>query len=125
MAEAFARAYGSDVMVPSSAGVSPGANPSKDVCAVLEEKNIQAGDHAPRNFHDLNPQRYDLIVNLSGTSLPLYVGTPVETWTVKDPYGGTLEEYRRARDEIEMAVMRLILRIRMGKFDSGEAVSSK
>jgi arsenate reductase len=125
MAEAFARAYGSDVIVPSSAGISPGSTPSKDVCDVLQEKNISAGDHAPRSFYDLNPRRYDLIVNLSGTSLPRDLGTPVETWTVRDPYGGTQQEYRRARDEIEMAVMRLILRIRAGKFDSGAEVSSK
>ncbi len=125
MAEAFARTYGSDVIVPSSAGIAPGSVASNEIRSVLSEKNVDVGDHIPRHFRNLNPKRYDLIINISGTPLPDDLGIPVENWKVKDPYGGTMEEYRRARDEIEMAVMRLILRIRTGKFDSEPPVSSQ
>ena len=63
----------------------------------------------------MNLQRVDLIVNMSGMDLPDAEGVPVETWDVKDPYGREEEEFRRARGDIEMKVMHLILRVRTGK----------
>ena len=118
MAEAFARKYGSDVIVPSSAGLSPGSSNSPEIRSVLMERNVDLGDHVPRRFRDVNLGDYDLIVNISGAWISEDLGVPVENWMIRDPYGGTEEDYRRARDEIEMAVMQLILRIRSGKFDS-------
>jgi hypothetical protein len=44
---------------------------------------------------------------------------PVETWTIRDPFGGPEEDFRRARGEIEMKVMNLILRVRTRKLDVG------
>jgi hypothetical protein len=45
---------------------------------------------------------------------------------VKDPYGGDQEEYRRARADIEMKVMHLILRVRTGKLvPPGKKFSSR
>lgn len=125
MAEAFARKYGSDAIVASSAGLAPGSDPSEEIRGVLLEKNVDMGDHLPRRFRDIDLRKLDLVVNLSGKPLKDDLGVAVENWNVKDPYGGTMEEYRRARDEIEMAVMRLILRIRTGKFDSERATQPK
>jgi arsenate reductase (thioredoxin) len=118
MAEAFARKYGSDVIEASSAGLSPAMNVTTLTRSVLLEKNIELGDHLPRYFSDLSLSGYDLIVNISGQKLPSNLGAPVETWPVRDPFGGTTEDYRRAMEELEMLVMRLILRIRTGKFDA-------
>jgi protein-tyrosine-phosphatase len=112
MAEAFARKYGSDVIIASSAGLTPAANTVPFTRQVLAEKNVDLGDHLPRRFRDLDLGDYDLIVNMSGAKISEDIGVPVENWNVKDPFGGSDLEYRRARDEIEMAVMRLVLRIR-------------
>jgi protein-tyrosine-phosphatase len=117
MAEAFARKYGSDVIEPSSAGLSPALNTHALTRAVLMEKNVDLGDHIPRRFRDLDPNKYDLIVNISGEKLPSTLSVPVENWDVEDPIGGDQDEFRRAMEELEMLVMRLILRIRTGKFD--------
>lgn len=125
MAEAFARKYGSDVVEASSAGLSPAFNTSSLTRNVLMEKNVDLGDHLPRKFRDLDLGDYDLIVNMSGARISEDLGVPVENWIVKDPFGGLEEDFRRARDEIEMAVMRLILRIRSGKFDSRQVSSRK
>ena len=125
MAEAFARKYGSDAIVPASAGLAPGAKASEEIRSVLLEKNVELENHAPRRFRELDLRKFDLIVNMSGQPLNDELGIPVENWTVRDPYGGALEDYRRARDEIESAVMRLILRIRTGKFDSDPATQRK
>lgn len=118
MAEALARKYGSDVIVPSSAGLTPALNNCPETRSVLSEINVDLGDHTPRRFRDIDLGGYDLIVNMSGARISEDLGVPVENWNIQDPYGGTEDDYRRARNEIEMAVMRLILRIRTGKFDS-------
>jgi arsenate reductase (thioredoxin) len=115
MAEAMARKYGSDVLEVRSAGLTPALSNTPFTRAVLQEKNVDMGDHVPRRFRDIDPEDYDLIVNMSGSPLPQNLGVPVEEWYVKDPYGGPEEEYRQAREAIEMLVMRLVLRARAGK----------
>jgi protein-tyrosine-phosphatase len=117
MAEAFARTYGSDVIEPSSAGLSPALNTSSLTRVILMEKNIDLGDHLPRRFRDLDLSEYDLVVNISGQRLPGNLGVAIENWEVEDPFGGDPEDFRRAMEKLEMLVMRLILRIRTGKFD--------
>jgi arsenate reductase (thioredoxin) len=117
MAEAFARSYGSDVIDAYSAGLAPALNTHSLTRSILMEKNIDLGDHLPRRFRDLDLSKYDLIVNISGRKLPSTVPVPVENWEVEDPFGGTAEDFRNAMEKLEMLVMRLILRIRTGKFD--------
>ena len=36
-------------------------------------------------------------------------------WAVADPMGGSGGDFREAREKIEMLVMNLILRVRLGK----------
>jgi protein-tyrosine-phosphatase len=114
MAEAFARTYGSDVLEASSAGIYPSVTNSSVTRTVLREKNIDLGDHMPRSLVDVNLDDIDLIVNMSGQKLPSSK-IRVEDWPVQDPYGANGVVYRKVAGEIEMLVMRLILRIRAGK----------
>lgn len=115
MAEALARKYGSDVLEVSSAGLTPAINTTPYTRKVLEEKNVDLGDHVPRRFRDLDLSEYDLIVNMSGSNLPQNLGVPVEEWRVEDPMGRSEDDFRQTREVIEMLVMRLILRVRLGK----------
>jgi protein-tyrosine-phosphatase len=115
MAEAMARKYGSDVLVASSAGLTPALNNHALTRAVLSELNIDLGEHMPRSFTDINLSKFDLIVNMSGSTLTATNGVQVETWNVTDPMGKQAPEFRAARDDIEMRVMNLILRLRTGK----------
>jgi protein-tyrosine-phosphatase len=115
MAEALARKYGSDVLTVSSAGLTPAVNTHILTRSVLKEINVDLGDHRPRHLDEVDLRRIDLIVNMSGEALTEVGDVPVETWDVKDPYGRDEAEFRRARGEIEMKVMHLILRARKGK----------
>jgi arsenate reductase len=115
MAEAMARKYGSDVLEASSAGLSPAMSNTPFTRTVLTEKNIDLGDHLPQRFRDEDPKSFDLIVNMSGSPLPRNLGVPVEDWKVDDPMGKDEDEFRKTRETIEMLVMRLILRARLGK----------
>lgn len=124
MAEALARKYGSDVLEASSAGLSPAHGLDAPTSTILREKNIDPGDHQPRSLLDFDLSQYDLIVNISGRMLRERADIPMETWNVTDPFGASDDEYRATRDKLEMLVMNLILRIRMGKFDSEEPEGS-
>jgi arsenate reductase len=115
MAEAMARKYGSDVLEVASAGLAPAMNTTPHTRSVLAEKNVELGDHLPRGFRDAGFKSFDLIVNLSGSPMPRSLGVPVEDWNVEDPMGKSEEEFRKTREIIEMLVMRLILRARLGK----------
>jgi arsenate reductase len=115
MAEAMARKYGSDVLEASSAGLMPAITNTPFTRSVLTEKNVELGDHLPRRFRDADLKTFDLIVNMSGSPMPKNLGVPVEEWNVEDPMGKSEDEFRKARETIEMLVMRLILRARLGK----------
>ncbi len=128
MAEAMAKKYGSDVIVASSAGLSPALQTHVMTRTVLREKNVDLGAHMPRRLSEQKLSDYDLLVNMSGAKLPTNLGVPVENWDVADPFGHSDETFRACRDLIEMLVMGLILRIRTGKFDraiDSKAVSSR
>lgn len=115
MAEAMARKYGSDVVVADSAGTAPALNTHITTRAMLGEIGIDLGDHLPQRLTDVNLEHIDLIVNMSGGPLAVPSGFPVETWKIDDPYGRSEETFRRVRGDIEMRVMDLILRVRLGK----------
>jgi len=124
MAAAMARKYGSDVIVPYSAGTAPASAAEEFTRTVLAEKNIELGEYVPKRFSDLNPRSFDMVVNISGSRLSGTDGVLLESWNVEDPVGQSDEALRKVRDELEMRVMQLILRIRTGKFDS-QPVSSR
>jgi arsenate reductase len=109
MAEGFARAYGSDVIAPHSAGLMPAVSVAPLTRAVMLEKNIDIGDAFPKGFDFAIRQGIDLIVNMSGTKLSPQSVFQVEDWEVRDPIGESENVYRTVRDEIEQRVMRLIL----------------
>lgn len=112
MAEAFARAYGSDVLVPASAGFAPAARVPEDTIRAMEEKNLDVHSQVPKSVSDLSGAEFDLIFNMSGYPLPQVNGTTPREWDVPDPVLMGYDEHCRVRDQIEMLVMKLILELR-------------
>src|SRR5579862_1242830 len=100
MAEAFARAYGSDVLEAQSAGLAPALALASLTHAVMLEKNIDLGNFYPKEMSRVQGG-IDLIVNMSGYELQLKNPVPVEEWDVHDPIGDTEEVFRAVRDELE------------------------
>jgi len=114
MAEAFARAYGSDVMEASSAGLSPAMIIAPMTRRVLSEKNISIDGQFPKDLDSFPRASLDIVVNLSGVSLAL-PGARVIEWPVRDPIGESDEVYRTVANEIEGLVMRFILELRSAR----------
>jgi protein-tyrosine-phosphatase len=115
MAEALARKYGADVLTAQSAGLAPAVTTTPHTRQILAERNVDLGDHRPRGLDEVELSRVDMVINMSGMSLPTGLQAPLEVWNVPDPYGSDVPAYRRACDLIEHQVMRLILRARSGK----------
>jgi arsenate reductase (thioredoxin) len=112
MAEGFARKYGTDIMRPESAGLSPASIVQPLTKKVMEAKNINIDAQSPKSLNSVPLRTFDLIVNMSGMSLPTRVPMPVREWPIEDPIGRNEEVYEAVRDQIEMAVMMLILELR-------------
>jgi arsenate reductase len=111
MAEAFARTYGSDVLIPASAGIAPAASVSRSTSRLMREKNIDLSRHAPKAIQSVGSAEFELVVNMSGVSLG-QLPWPVREWAVRDPISLSEDEHRAVRDQIELLVMKLILELR-------------
>ena len=111
MAEAFARAYGSDVMDVQSAGVSPATMIAPQTKMVLAEWNLRIDDHFPKSMDIIRQQPFDLVVNMSGIPVVL-PGARIIEWAVQDPIGQKESLYRAVASQLEGLVMRLILDLR-------------
>jgi arsenate reductase len=111
MAEAFARAYGADVMEVHSAGVSPATMIAPLTKQTLAERNLNMGDHFPKGMDIIRRQVFDLVVNMSGIPVTL-PGARIVEWKVPDPIGQKASVYRAVADQLEGLVMRLILEMR-------------
>jgi arsenate reductase len=111
MAEAFAKAYGSDVMEAFSAGVAPATIVAPKTHQVLREKNVSSEGQFPKALDTLMRERFDIVVNMSGTKLAM-PGAKMIEWTVTDPIGQKDEVYRVVAAQIEGLVMRLVLALR-------------
>jgi arsenate reductase len=114
MAEGFARAYGSDMIIPASAGLAPATRLSQDTVRAMAEKNIDIRDHFPKTIRHLGRAEFDLVVNMSGSAAPeeLTSRVPVREWDVEDPVFLKYDAHCEVRDLIERQVMALIVEFR-------------
>jgi len=114
MAEGFARAYGSDVIIAASAGLGPANNVARDTKAAMAEKGIDLRDHFPKAIRHLGRAQFDLVVNMSGSEIldDEVPGATVVEWDVEDPVFMKYEDHCKVRDQIETLVMNLILDLR-------------
>lgn len=112
MAEAFARAYGSDVIVAESAGLAPALGIAELTSEVMAEKNIDLSRQSPKGLMEMDLAKYDLIINISGYPFPVPVRAPVRDWSVEDPIGGRKKTHEAVAAQLEGLVMQLVLELR-------------
>lgn len=110
LAEAFARLYGSDVAIVSSAGLSPATVIAPYTRAILAERNISTDAIFPKGLDSLR-ESIDIVVNMSGRPVSI-ANTQIIEWAVADPIGQPESAFREAAAQIEDLVMRLILDLR-------------
>jgi len=113
MAEAFARTYGTDAIIPASVGLRPAAKIASDTLRAMDDKNIDLRDQFPKSLRDLGRPDFDLVINMSGFFLPPEFKWKVVDWEVPDPVTMDFEQHCEVRDAIERRVMNLILELRV------------
>ena len=114
MAEAFARAYGDDVLIAGSAGLAPAFTVAPDTIRAMAEKNLDVRAHFPKSLRQMERAQFDRVINMSGVPLP-EMSSPVVDWEVADPIGLNYGEHCQVRDDIERKTMDLILDLRREK----------
>jgi arsenate reductase (thioredoxin) len=112
MAEGFARAYGADILLAQSAGLSPAAIVQPLTQQTMADRNIRIDGQFPKGIEILVREQFDVIVNMSGERLPFGPDAPVRDWPVRDPIGLSEQVYTAVAEQIEALVMRLILELR-------------
>ena len=112
MAEAFARAYGGDVLIAASAGLAPAMDIAPDTIRAMAEKNIDLRDQFPKGVRHLGHAQFDLVINMTSFPVPEDIGAHVEEWDVPDPVLMDYPGHCEVRDQIERSVMNLIFRLR-------------
>lgn len=111
----------------SSAGVAavPGGDASEFAVRALAENDLDLSDHVSRFVDDDLIEEADILVAMTAqhaNALQHHFGAPAEkvrtlhsfgdrqpTADVMDPFGGTLDTYRLTRDELEQAILDLVL----------------
>ena len=112
MAEGFARKLGQDILVADSAGLTPVDAIPIDCIDLMKEKGIDLAQQFPKAVSYLDVKSYDLVVNMTGLSIPTLPPTSTRVWSVTDPVGQKIDNIRVVRDEVERLVMGLILELR-------------
>ncbi|HXI44403.1 MAG TPA: hypothetical protein VNH83_30745 [Bryobacteraceae bacterium] len=125
MAEGFAVQYGSDVLVAESAGLVPAGVVVDETVRTMAERNIDISGQYSKGLRVEQTGEYDLIVNMSGFSLPEGVRAPTVAWAVPDPIGQSHEIYTQVCDQIEALVLALITDSRLERSQKGQADSKR
>jgi len=115
MAEALARHHASDVIEPSSAGISPLGTIADETRKTLLERGVRMPGQRSKGTTETDVRAAQLIINMTGIhggALFRSGIAPVEDWEVTDPYGDDMGVYRRVCDEIEARIIELAARLR-------------
>ena len=112
MAEAFARTLSHGLLAAESAGLSPVFAVPESTVRVMQEKGIDISAQLPKPVVGLDVKSYDLVVNMTGLSIPSLPPASTRNWIVPDPVGQPDSILREVRDEIESLVMGLVLEMR-------------
>ncbi len=111
MAEAFAKKYGENKFIASSAGNKPAGRVNPIVVEVMKEKGIDISKNKPKELTFQMANDSDLIVTMGCSDQGICPGPffkPTIEWKLEDPKGKPIEKVREIRDEIERQVQELI-----------------
>ncbi len=117
MAEGFANALGKGRVIAFSAGTMPAARVHPLAIEAMREIGIDISHHQPKSMAEFDLEAFDAVVSLCevGTDAlcPATFTGVSEHWSIPDPVGLAMEEFRRVRDTIGERVKALVNRLLM------------
>jgi protein-tyrosine-phosphatase len=109
MAEAFARIHGGGTVEAHSAGSRPSGVVNPTAIEVMRERGYDLTRHGSKSLDQVPDMEYDVVVTMGcGDACPAVRARRREDWSLPDPKGLPLQEFRRVRDLIETNVKRLV-----------------
>lgn len=109
MAEGFANALGPDFLEAHSAGSMPSGRVDKTAVLLMKEKGVDISKHRSKGLNALPAGPWDYVVTMGcGDSCPVVPAKDRQDWSLPDPKGLPLDQYRQVRDAIEMRVKRFL-----------------
>jgi arsenate reductase len=109
MAEALARHRCGDRWEAASAGLNPLGFVAPKTLQVLAEMGASTEGLYSKGLEEFDLREYRLLVNLTDHSLKGHIPpdfvSRVLPRSVADPYGGSLDMYRRSREAIDRVIM--------------------
>ncbi|NOZ82893.1 MAG: arsenate reductase ArsC [Euryarchaeota archaeon] len=96
-----------------SAGTEPARRVSSRAVRVMAERGIDISGEKPKLLTEQMVESAKLVVSmgcLSRASCPAFLArsSKLVDWALPDPKDGSLEDFRRVRDEIERRVVKLV-----------------
>ena len=114
MAEAITRHRCGDRWEAASAGLNPLGFVAPETLEVLAEMGVSVAGLYSKGLREFDLAEYRLVVNLAGQALkgriPPDGAVRVLQRPAPDPYGCSLEVYRRSRDAINQVIIRELCR---------------
>lgn len=111
MAEAWTRHYARGRVKVQSAGLHPLGEITEDTLTVMSERGISLDGQESKGLEAIDWQEVDVLVNMAAwptaSLAPSFLGRRMQ-WNVRDPFGESLEVYRKVRDELEWRVRTLV-----------------
>ncbi len=111
MAEGFAKHLGKGKLEVRSAGTKPASKVSGLAIEVMHEKGIDISRQKPKALSAGMVEWADILISMGcgvEDSCPAVYIDLFDDWEIEDPYGGTIGDYRIARDKIEAKVRELV-----------------
>ena len=111
MAEGFAREMGNGIIEARSAGTKPAGAVARLAVEAMREKGIDISGQRPKALTHEMVEWANIFISMGcgvEQSCPAIYLDMLEDWAIGDPYGGTIEDYRSARDRIEAKVRELL-----------------
>jgi len=107
MAEGFLREWAGDRLEARSAGSHPSGKVAELAIDVMSEVGIDISGHYTKSLDSVKDEQFDWVITVCDKAkdfCPVFHGADglarVVHWSVEDPYGGGIEEYRVARDDL-------------------------
>lgn len=108
MAEGWTKHLGSDIFEVYSAGTEDYPEVKPLALKVMEEAGVDMSSNHPKLLSDI-PDEVDYLITMGcNVVCPFITNSQMEDWGIEDPSGGTIQDYRIARDIIKDKVIDLI-----------------
>lgn len=109
IAEALTRLLRGGSLAAASAGLHPLGHITRETLAVLAEAGALTHGLSSKGLDAVNPREFALIVNLSDYALAPWLPPDCRSRVIQrpviDPYGGSLDLYRQAREAIKTLIL--------------------